>query len=113
MEAADAGGYGGISLGQLNDMIHDRRIHRRIPFKRPIRITTAGGEKYSLMCVDFSMEGIGFLSKAPRNIGDILRVSMNIGNDGRTHMLNALGEVVHRRYQDKQFYVGMRFYRDK
>lgn len=94
-------------------MIHDRRTRRRIPFKRPIRITTEGGDRLSLMCVDFSMEGIGFLSQDPRDIGDILRVSMNIGNNGRTHVLNALGEVVHRRYQDKQFYVGMRFYRDK
>ena len=32
---------------------------------------------------------------------------------GHTHVLNALGEVVHRRYKDKQFYVGMRFFRDK
>lgn len=94
-------------------MIHDRRTRRRIPFKRPIRVMTEEGAKTSLMCVDFSMEGIGFMSRDPRDIGDILRVSMNIGNNGRTHVLNALGEVVHRRYQDKQFYVGMRFYRDK
>lgn len=94
-------------------MMHDRRTRRRIPFKRPIRITTEGGDKLSLMCVDFSMEGIGFLSRDPRDVGDILRVSMNIGNNGRTHVLNALGEVVHRRYKDKQFYVGMRFFRDK
>jgi len=94
-------------------MMHERRTRRRIPFNKPIRITTEGGEKLSMMCVDFSMEGIGFLSNAPRNVGDILRVSMNIGNNGRTHLLNALGEVVHRRYQDKQFYVGMRFFRDK
>ena len=93
--------------------MHDRRTRRRIPFKRPIRITTEGGDKLSLMCVDFSMEGIGFLSRDPRDVGDILRVSMNIGNNGRTHVLNALGEVVHRRYKDKQFYVGMRFFRDK
>jgi hypothetical protein len=94
-------------------MMHDRRTRRRIPFKRPIRVITEGGDKLSLMCVDFSMEGIGFLSSAPRDVGDILRVSMNIGNNGRTHVLNALGEVVHRRYKDKQFYVGMRFFRDK
>jgi len=93
-------------------MMHDRRTRRRIPFKRPIFITTAGGDKLSLMCMDFSMEGIGFLTTAPRDVGDILRVSMNIGNNGRTHVLNALGEVVHRRYQDKQFYIGMRFFRD-
>lgn len=94
-------------------MMHDRRTRRRIPFKRPIRITTEGGDKLSLMCMDFSMEGIGFLSTAPRDVGDILRVSMNIGNNGRTHVLNAIGEIVHRRYQDKQFYLGMRFFRDK
>lgn len=94
-------------------MMHDRRQRRRIPFKRPIRITTEAGDKQSLMCVDFSMEGIGFLSNNPRDVGDILRVSMNIGNNGRTHVLNAIGEIVHRRYKDKKFYLGMRFYKDK
>ena len=97
----------------MKNMMHERRIRRRIPFQRPIRITTQTGDKHSLMCVDFSMEGIGFLSSDPRNVGDILRVSMNIGNNGRTHVLNALGEEVHRRYQDKKFYVGMRFFRDQ
>jgi hypothetical protein len=94
-------------------MMHERRQKRRIPFKRPIRVTTQEGEKQSLMCVDFSMEGIGFLSTQPRSVGDILRVSMNIGNNGRTHILNTIGEVVHRRYADKQFYLGMRFYKEK
>ncbi len=94
-------------------MMHERRTRRRIPFKRPIRITTPDGEKSSLMCVDFSMEGIGFLSGQPRDVGEILRVSVNIGHNGRTHILNALGEVVHRRYHDKKFHIGMRFYKDK
>ena len=94
-------------------MMHERRQKRRIPFKRPIRVTTEAGEKQSLMCVDFSMQGIGFLSTTPRNVGDILKVSMNIGNDGRTRVLNTIGEIVHRRYSDKQFYLGMRFYKDR
>ena len=95
------------------NMLSDRRQRRRIPFQRPIRITSSTGEKSSMMCVDFSMEGIGFLSPEPRDIGDILHVSMNIGNNGRTHILEALGEVVHRRYKDQKFYVGMRFYKNK
>lgn len=93
--------------------MHDRRQRRRIPFERPIRVTTEGGDKVSLMCMDFSMEGIGFMSVQPRDVGEVLRVSMNIGHNGRTHVLNALGEVVHRRYKDKKFYIGMRFYKDK
>ncbi len=95
------------------NMLSDRRQRRRIPFKRPFLLTTNQGEKISQMCVDFSMEGIGFFSIEPRDVGDILRVSLNIGNNGRTHILDALGEVVHRRYADQKFYVGMRFYRDK
>lgn len=94
-------------------MMHDRRQRRRIPFERPIRVTTEDGDKVSLMCMDFSMEGIGFMSVQPRDVGEVLRVSMNIGHNGRTHVLNALGEVVHRRYKDKKFYIGMRFYKDK
>lgn len=94
-------------------MMHERRTRRRISFKRPIRVMTEDGERVSLMSMDFSMEGIGFLSAQPRDVGDILRVSVNIGHNGRTHVLDAIGEVVHRRYKDKKFYVGMRFYRDQ
>lgn len=53
------------------------------------------------------------MSSEPRDVGDILRVSMNIGHNGRTRVLNAIGEVVHRKYKDKRFIVGMRFFRDK
>ena len=104
--------YSQQSQAGNNSMMHERRTRRRISFKRPIRITTSAGDKVSLMCVDFSMEGIGFLSTAPRDIGDILHVSLNIGNNGRTHVLDAMGEVVHRRYTDKKFYIGMRFYKE-
>ena len=94
-------------------MMHEKRSRRRISFKRPIRITTAEGENISLMSLDFSMEGLGFKTTTPRDVGEILRVSMNIGPNGRSHILNALGEVVHRRYKDKVFYIGMRFYKDR
>ena len=94
-------------------MMHERRNKRRIAFKRPIRVITPDGEHVSLMSLDFSMQGLGFASEQPRDIGEILRVSLNIGQNGRTHILNAIGEVVHRRYKDKRFYVGMRFFKDK
>ena len=93
-------------------MMHERRQRRRIRFVRPIRVTTEDGERYSLMAVDFSMEGLGFKTTKPRNIGEILRVAINIGQNGRSHIMNALGEVVHRNYKDKEFYIGMRFYKD-
>lgn len=94
-------------------MMHEKRQRRRIRFTRPIRITTEEGERLSLMALDFSMEGLGFKTTAPREIGELLRVSMNIGQNGRSHVMNALGEVVHRRYQDKTFFIGMRFYKDR
>ncbi len=94
-------------------MMHEKRSRRRISFKRPIRITTPEGDHLSLMSLDFSMEGVGFKTTKPRDVGEILRVTMNIGSNGRSHILNALGEVVHRRYKDKVFYIGMRFYKDQ
>lgn len=94
-------------------MMHDKRHHRRIPFLRPISVTTQEGDKFALMCTDFSIEGVGLVSGQPRDVGEILRVSMNIGHNGRTHILNALGEVVHRRYEDKKFLLGIRFYKDR
>jgi PilZ domain len=94
-------------------MMHERRQRRRIRFARPIRVTTPEGERLSLMAQDFSMEGLGFKTTTPRDIGEILRVAVNIGHNGRSHIMNALGEVVHRRYKDKVFYIGMRFFKDQ
>jgi hypothetical protein len=94
-------------------MISERRQRRRIAFERPVRITTEDGDRYSLMSQDFSMQGLGFLSDKPRDIGEVLRVTLNIGHNGKTHIINALGEVVHRRYQNNKFRVGMRFFKDK
>lgn len=99
-------------MSGITNMMHDKRTRRRIPFQRPIRITTEDGEKTSLMCMDFSMEGIGFQSTEPRDVGEIIRVSLNIGHNGRTHILDTIGEVVHRHYKDKKFFVGMRFYKN-
>ncbi|MBI3560209.1 MAG: PilZ domain-containing protein [Gammaproteobacteria bacterium] len=93
-------------------MMHEKRQRRRIRFMKPIRVTTEDGERLSIMGLDFSMEGLGFKTTQPRDIGEMLRVSMNIGGHGRSHVVNALGEVVHRRYKDKTFYIGMRFYKD-
>lgn len=93
-------------------MMHEKRQRRRIRFVRPIRVTTEEGERISIMAQDFSMEGLGFKTNVPREIGELLRVSVNIGQNGRSHIMNALGEVVHRRYKDKTFYVGMRFFKE-
>lgn len=93
-------------------MMNERRLRRRISFERPISILKDDGERLSLMAHDMSMEGIGFMTKIPINVGEILRVAVNIGPDGHTHVLNALGEVVHRRYVEQTFHIGMRFFRD-
>ena len=59
------------------------------------------------------MEGLGLLSDQPRDVGEVLRVTMNVGSNGKPRVVNALGEVVHRRYLNHKFYVGVRFFRDK
>lgn len=94
-----------------NAMQQEKRVLRRIQFERPARIITRGGEKRSVKSYDFSMKGAAFLSMEPIEIGEVLRLTLNVGHPGRSHIMKIYGQVVHRSKKDNQYLMGICFNR--
>jgi len=92
-------------------MQQEKRVLRRIHFERPARVITRGGGKCSVKSYDFSMKGAAFLSKEPLDIGESLRMTLNVGRPGQTHIMKIYGQVVHRSKKDNQYLMGICFYR--
>ncbi len=93
-------------------MITEKRKHRRIPFGRPVSVTSFSGEKQTMKATDFSLDGVCFSSSQPKAVGDILTVTMNIGAKGKVKVIQAKGEIVYRYYNSNEYMMGMRFYQD-
>ena len=92
-------------------MAQEKRVLRRILFERPARIITGGGEKRSVKSYDFSMRGAAFTSQEPVEIGEILRLTLNVGQPGKSHIMKIYGQVVHRSKQDNHYRMGICFNR--
>lgn len=92
-------------------MQQEKRVLRRIAFERPARIITQGGVKRSVKSYDFSMKGAAFLSQEPIDIGEILRMTLNVGRPGQSHIMKIYGQVVHRSKKDNQYLMGICFNR--
>lgn len=95
-----------------NNMIEEKRKHRRIPFSRPVCVTNFSGEKATMKATDFSLDGVCFSSNQPKTVGDILTVTMNIGAKGKVKIIQAKGEIVYRYFTNNEYLMGMRFYQD-
>lgn len=93
-------------------MITEKRKHRRIPFGRPVSVTSFSGERQAMTATDFSLEGVCFSSNQPKTVGDILTVTMNIGGKGKVKVIQAKGEIVYRYFNSTEYLMGMRFYQD-
>ena len=91
-------------------MIAEKRKHRRIPFGRPVSVSSLSGEKVTMRATDFSLEGVCFSSNKPKTVGDIITVTMNIGAKGKVKVIQAQGEIVYRYYNNREYLMGMRFY---
>ena len=92
-------------------MQEENRILKRIQFERPARIITRSGDKRSVRSYDFSMKGAAFLSKEPIEIGEVLRLTLNVGRPGHSHIMKIYGQVVHRSKKDNQYLMGICFNR--
>ncbi len=90
-------------------MQQERRELRRIAFERPARILIRGGEKRSVKSHDFSMEGAAFISKEPIEMGEVLRMTLNVGHSGQSCITRLYGQVVHRSKKDSHFFIGISF----
>ena len=91
-------------------MTAERRVKRRVEFRRPVSIIDTQGERSSVMSCDFSLQGLGFFTQQPFNIGDRVHVTFNAGAGKNVHILKAYGEVVYRMYHSGLFRFGVRFY---
>lgn len=96
-----------------NTMQQEKRVLRRIQFERPARIITQAGEKRSVKSYDFSMKGAAFVSKEPIEIGELLRMTLNVGRPGDSHIMKIYGQVVHHSQKDSQYLMGICFKRNK
>lgn len=78
-------------------------------FERPARVITRNGEKRSVRSCDFSMNGAAFLAKEPFAIGEVLRLTLNVGGTGQSKIMKIYGKVVHSSKRDNQFLMGICF----
>ncbi len=92
-------------------MQQEKRVLRRIQFERPARIVTRGGQKRSVKSYDFSMKGAAFLSQEPIEIGEVLRMTLNVGSPGQSHIMKIYGQVVHQSKKENQYLMGICFKR--
>lgn len=92
-------------------MQQEKRVLRRLQFERPARIITRNGEQRSVKSRDFSMKGAAFTSNDPIDIGEVLRMTLNVGKPGKSHIMKIYGKVVHRSRQDNQYLMGICFNR--
>lgn len=92
-------------------MQQEKRVLQRIHFERPARIITRDGEKRSVKSYDFSMKGAAFTSQEPIEIGEVLRMTLNVGRPGKSHIMKIYGQVVHRSRKDNQYRMGICFNR--
>lgn len=90
-------------------MFVEKRKNRRILFGRPVRVTRPNGVKMSLKSLDFSMDGIALLSTEKPEIGDQLRVILNIAPSGKVKVLNVKCEVKHQQMKGSIYAIGLKF----
>lgn len=94
-------------------MQQEKRVLRRLHFERPARIITRSGLKHSVKSRDFSMKGAAFTCPDPLEIGEVLRLTLNVGRPGKSHIMKIYGKVVHRSKQNNQYLMGICFNKNK
>lgn len=92
-------------------MSDEKRVLRRLQFERPARVITRDGDKKSVKSRDFSMKGAAFFSPEPIEVGELLRMVLNVGSPGKTHIMKLYGEVVHSSKQENHYLMGICFSR--
>lgn len=96
---------------RANTMQQEKRVLQRIQFERPARIVTRSGEKRSVKSRNFSMKGAAFTCNEPLAIGEMLRLILNVGQPGRSHIMKIYGRVVHSSKKDNHYLLGICFNR--
>ncbi len=91
-------------------MINEKRKNRRIELSRPILMQMQKGPNVPLKCVNFSMDGVGVISKNKFKMGKRIILTINIAQDGKVRLLNFMGEVVYTSEHENVYNIGLKFF---
>lgn len=87
----------------------DKRKHRRTRFDRDIVLDSVDGKKAVIKSCDISTAGIGLFAELPRLKGELLRLTFDLIQGGKTRKVNIAGEVKHVQLADHGYSFGVRF----
>ena len=87
----------------------EKRKHKRIQYARTVNVKTQSGRNLKLEVLDYSMGGMGLVSRTPFDPGDILEFESIITLDGDERILELKGEVIHRQEQFQEYAFGVSF----
>jgi hypothetical protein len=93
----------------IGDALREKRKHRRIAFGRMVNIRTDDGRSMQLEVLDYSMGGMGLISKEPFAPGDRVHLDSILTLDGEERRLELRGQVVHVQEQYEEFAFGVTF----
>lgn len=92
-----------------DNVLMEKRKHKRIQYGRTVNIKTQRGQNLQLEVLDYSMGGMGLVSNVPFQTGDILDFESIMTLDGEERTLEIKGEIRHIHQQFEEFSFGVCF----
>lgn len=92
-----------------DNVLMEKRKHKRIQYGRTVNVITGKGDKLQLEVLDYSMGGMGLVSDVPFATGDILDFESIMTLDGEVRTLEIKGEVRHIQEQFQEYSLGVCF----
>ncbi len=93
----------------IGSALMEKRKHKRIQYGRMVNVTTETGNNLRLEVLDYSMGGMGLVSHASFEPGDVLDFESIMTLDGDVRTLELKGEVRHIQEQYQEFSFGVCF----
>ena len=87
----------------------EKRKHKRIQYGRTVNVVTQNGDRLRLEVLDYSMGGMGLVSKTPFETGQVLEFESIMTLDGEQRSLDLKGEIRHVQEQFQEFSFGISF----
>lgn len=96
-------------MENLKREVLEHRKHKRIRYMRNVSASMDDGRKILLDVLDFSMSGMGLVSKIPFKVGDVLNVHSVITRDGIEREVSLKGEVIYSHKKFQEYAIGVSF----
>lgn len=93
----------------IGDALKEKRKHKRIAFGRLVNVRTHDGRQLQLEVLDYSMGGLGLISKEPFAPGELVHLESILTLDGEQRALDMQGQVVHVQEQFEEYAFGVSF----